>query len=63
MDRLAVAGFDGGVYLIDGSGRLTARARIEGRPTLLASDGRTLTVGTDAGVLRGFALPDSTAEK
>ena len=62
-DRLAVAGFDGGVYLIDGSGRLTARARIEGRPTLLASDGRTLTVGTDAGVLRGFALPDSTAEK
>ena len=62
-DRLAVAGFNGGVYLIDGSGRLTARARVKGRPTLLASDGRILTVGTDAGVLRGFALPDSAAEK
>ena len=54
-DLLATACYNGDVYLIDGSGNLTARGRVEGRPTLLTTVGDRLIVGTDKGHLNAFS--------
>lgn len=55
-DRLAVGCADGQLLVIDGDGRITGRAKVEGRPTLLASDGVLLVAGTEKGTLTGFKL-------
>ncbi len=55
-DRLAVACADGSLFVIDGAGKLVAQGCVEGRPTLLSSDGNHLIAGTDRGELTGFSL-------
>ncbi|MGE4563950.1 MAG: hypothetical protein AB7F32_03690, partial [Victivallaceae bacterium] len=55
-DRLAVACNDGAVAVIDGAGNITAQGRVEGRPTMLSSDGGKLLVGTERGEIVAFVL-------
>ncbi len=56
-DRLAAACDDGRIYIIDGTGNITAQAQITARPTLLAGWGDTLFAGSEKDGITLFQLP------